>query len=72
MSTLLEKISSYQIVNYLFPGICFVWLSDSLSLFKIPLFTDRIIENFFIYYFIDYGIIKDVTERYNYNREVIL
>ena len=52
MSTLLEKISSYQIVNYLFPGICFVWLSDSLSLFKIPLFTDRIIENFFIYYFI--------------------
>ena len=28
--------------------------------------------DFFIYYFIDYGIIKDVTERYNYNREVTL
>ena len=52
MDIILKKISSYQIVNYLFPGICFVWLSDILSLVKFNLSTYTIIEKLFIYYFI--------------------
>lgn len=52
MDIIFKKISSYQIVNYLLPGICFVWLSDILSLVKFNLSTYTIIEKLFIYYFI--------------------
>ena len=51
MDIILKKISSYQIVNYLLPGICFVWLSDILSLVKFNLSIYTIIEKLFIYYF---------------------
>ena len=52
MDIILKKISSYQIVNYLLPGICFVWLSDILSLIKFNQSSYTIIEKLFIYYFI--------------------
>lgn len=50
MKNLLEKITSYNIFNYLFPGIIFCSLSDSIAGYKL-LVSDLII-GVFVYYFI--------------------
>lgn len=50
MEKVLEKISSYNILNNLIPGGAFVWLCESCG---IPFFTltSSIIEKLFVYYF---------------------
>ena len=50
MKDLLDKLSSYNIFNYLLPGIIFVVLSDALTSFS---FVQKdIILGVFLYYFI--------------------
>jgi len=50
MKDLLEKLSSYNIFNYLLPGIIFVILADSLTNFH---FVQKdIIHGVFLYYFV--------------------
>jgi len=50
MKDLLEKLSSYNIFNYLLPGVVFVILADALTAFH---FIQRdIILGMFLYYFI--------------------
>ena len=50
MKELLEKLSSYNIFNYLLPGVVFVILADALTAFH---FIQRdIILGVFLYYFI--------------------
>jgi len=50
MKDLLEKLSSYNIFNYLLPGIVFVALCESLTTFS---FVQKdIVLSVFIYYFI--------------------
>lgn len=50
MEKILEKISSYNIFNYLFPGVVFCVVCDRY--FSIPLIQDTLINGIFLYYFI--------------------
>jgi hypothetical protein len=50
MNALLEKLSSYNIFNYLFPGIVFVIIAESLTTFSF--IHEDIILGLFLYYFI--------------------
>lgn len=50
MDKILEKLSSYNIFNYLFPGAVFCVIADRY--FTIPLLQDSIIEGLFLYYFV--------------------
>ena len=49
MDKLLDKISSYNIINNLIPGAVFIWINGLLDIFILPL--DGIVEKLFIYYF---------------------
>ena len=48
MEKLLEKLSSYQLFNYLFPGVLFINLIDSLT--SIHFSFDRVEFTIFLYY----------------------
>ena len=50
MDNLLNKLSSYNIFNYLFPGVVFVIVASSLT--KYDLSQENIIIALFLYYFI--------------------
>ena len=50
MSDLLNKITSYNIFNNLFPGALFVFVSNYLGLFSVT--ESNVIVELFIYYFI--------------------
>lgn len=50
MEKILEKLSSYNIFNYLFPGVVFCVIADRYL--KIPLLQDSIINGIFLYYFV--------------------
>lgn len=50
MDKILDKLSSYNIFNYLFPGAVFCVVSDRY--FTIPLLQDSIIDGLFLYYFV--------------------
>lgn len=50
MDKILEKISSYNIFNYLFPGVVFCVVCDRY--FSIPLIQETIVNGIFLYYFI--------------------
>lgn len=50
MDKILEKISSYNIFNYLFPGIVFCVVCDKY--FSIPLLQETIVDGIFLYYFV--------------------
>ena len=47
---ILEKLSSYNIFNYLFPGVVFCLVADRYL--SIPLLQDSIVNGLFLYYFI--------------------
>lgn len=49
MESLLERLSSYNILNNLIPGAVFVFLTHLLGITSVPL--DGIVESIFIYYF---------------------
>lgn len=49
MSELLQKLSTYNIFNYLFPGVVFVILLNRYT--KINLAVDDVILGMFLYYF---------------------
>lgn len=50
MKDLLDKISSYNLFNYLFPGILFAVISKEFTSYS--LLQDNLIVGAFIYYFI--------------------
>ncbi|MEZ5590577.1 MAG: hypothetical protein R3F53_07675 [Gammaproteobacteria bacterium] len=50
MEKILEKLSSYNIFNYLFPGAVFCVVADRYL--AIPLLQDSIINGLFLYYFV--------------------
>lgn len=50
MGNFLDKLSSYNVFNYLFPGVVFCVIADRY--FSIPLLQDSIITGLFLYYFI--------------------
>lgn len=50
MKNLLEKLSSYNIFNYLLPGVVFVAISSSMTSYN--LVQDDIVIGVFLYYFI--------------------
>ena len=50
MKVLLEKLSSYNIFNYLFPGVVFVIIAEDLSTFSF--IQENIVLGLFLYYFI--------------------
>ncbi len=50
MKDLIDKLSSYNIFNYLFPGVLFAALGDRLTSYS--LLIDDIMVGVFIYYFI--------------------
>ena len=50
MKDLLDKISSYNLFNYLFPGILFAVISSKITSY--PFLFDNLIIGAFIYYFI--------------------
>jgi len=50
MKDLLDKISSYNIFNYLFPGIVFVVLSKEITAYSF--LQENLIVGAFVYYFI--------------------
>ena len=50
MDGILEKISSYNIFNYLFPGTLFAVIAEALTTYR--LVQDDIIVGLFFYYFI--------------------
>ena len=50
MEKILEKLSSYNIFNYLFPGVVFCVIADRYL--AIPLLLDSIVNGLFMYYFI--------------------
>jgi len=50
MKDLLEKLSSYNIFNYLLPGIVFVVLADKVTTFRFA--QQDIVLGVFLYYFI--------------------
>ena len=51
---ILEKISSYNIFNYLFPGILFVFIANALIGYN--LIQENILIGVFLYYFIGMAI----------------
>lgn len=53
MNALLEKLSSYNIFNYLFPGVLVAVLGSAVSSFN--LLADDIVVGVFLYYF--YGLV---------------
>ncbi|MBA7693488.1 hypothetical protein ES703_102070 [subsurface metagenome] len=53
MKELLDKLSSYNIFNYLFPGVLFAAIGEHLSSYSLIL--DDIIIGVFVYYF--YGLV---------------
>jgi hypothetical protein len=50
MKDLLDKLSSYNIFNYLFPGVLFAVLADKLISYK--LLIDNVVIGVFVYYFL--------------------
>lgn len=50
MGNFIDKLSSYNIFNYLFPGVVFCVIADGY--FSIPLLQDSIITGLFLYYFV--------------------
>src|SRR5690554_5225809 len=46
----IDKLSSYNIFNYLFPGVLFCVIADRY--FFIPLVQDSIVTGLFLYYFV--------------------
>jgi hypothetical protein len=50
MSDILQKISSYNIFNYLFPGAIFAFACEALNIYRVG--TESIILALFTYYFI--------------------
>lgn len=50
MEKILEKLSSYNIFNYLFPGVVFCVVADRYL--AIPLLQESIINGLFLYYFV--------------------
>lgn len=50
MEKILEKLSSYNIFNYLFPGVVFCVIADRYL--SVPLLQDSIINGLFLYYFV--------------------
>ena len=50
MNDFLEKISSYNLFNYLFPGVVFCLIVDKL--FSYPLIQKDIVVGVFLYYFV--------------------
>lgn len=50
MEKILEKLSSYNIFNYLFPGVVFCVIADRYL--AIPLLQTSIVNGLFLYYFI--------------------
>lgn len=50
MKELLDKISSYNIFNYLFPGILFVVISEEFTAYSF--LQDNLLIGAFVYYFI--------------------
>jgi hypothetical protein len=50
MSEILDKLSSYNLFNYLLPGVIFVFLTEIFT--GISIHHDEVIVMFFIYYFI--------------------
>jgi len=50
MEKILEKLSSYNIFNYLFPGVVFCVVADRYL--SISLLQDSIVNGLFLYYFI--------------------
>ena len=50
MEKILEKLSSYNIFNYLFPGVVFCVIADRYL--AIPLLQESIINGLFLYYFV--------------------
>lgn len=50
MNTILEKLSSYNIFNYLFPGILFVLIIEKFTTYS--LVQDDLAMGLFLYYFI--------------------
>lgn len=53
MKDLIEKLSSYNVFNYLFPGVLVAVLGTAVSSFK--LLVDDIVVGVFLYYF--YGLV---------------
>ena len=53
MKDLLDKLSSYNIFNYLFPGVIFAVIGTEVSAFKF--LADDIVVGAFLYYF--YGLV---------------
>ena len=53
MKDLIEKLSSYNVFNYLFPGVLVAALGTAVSSFK--LLVDDIVVGVFLYYF--YGLV---------------
>lgn len=49
MEKILDKLSSYNIFNYLFPGVIFCVIADRYL--AIPLLQDSIVNGLFLYYF---------------------
>lgn len=49
MESILEKLSSYNILNNLIPGAVFAFLGHLLDIMSLPL--DGIVERIFVYYF---------------------
>lgn len=50
MGDFIDKLSSYNIFNYLFPGVLFCVVADRY--FLIPLLQDSLITGLFLYYFV--------------------
>lgn len=50
MESILEKLSSYNIFNYLFPGVIFCVIADRYL--SIPLLQESIVDGLFFYYFV--------------------
>jgi len=52
MDELLKKISNYQILNYIIPGVLGAFLIDELNSFSFKLIQQNIVICFFVYYLI--------------------
>lgn len=50
MNNLIDKISSYNLFNYLFPGVVFCLIADNF--FSYSLIQDDIVVGLFLYYFV--------------------
>ncbi len=50
VKNVIEKVSSYHIFNYFFPGIIFCWLIDKVT--RVSISTGEVWKDIFIYYFV--------------------